>query len=149
MSRARDERAPLRAETTRVLQDLGMTAGAVAAELESAGVKGTPGSGTGCAVARYLHAIMASDPRVGPITVSKEEVTIRGRHWWTPPMVVPVPAPVGSFIVRFDRESFVNLIARPLGARRASGRQAVTVRRAEAVNRDGPAGWIHQDGHRA
>ena len=91
MSRARDERAALRAETTDLLQDLGPTADAVAVRLESAGVKGVPGSGTGCAVARYINAVMASDPRLGPITVSNEAVTLLGRHWWSPPVIVAVP----------------------------------------------------------
>ncbi len=47
MSRARDERSALRAETTRLLHDLGGSADEVATELETAGVKGIPGSGTG------------------------------------------------------------------------------------------------------
>ncbi len=121
MSRARDERAALRAETTRLLEDLGGTADQVATELESAGVKGIPGSGTGCAVARYINAVMSSDPRLGPITVSNEAVTVLGRHWWTPPVIVPVPLPVRSFIVRFDREDFVNLTASPRPSRRSIG----------------------------
>ena len=118
MSRAREERAALRAETTQLLQDLGGTADAVAARLESAGVKGVPGSGTGCAVARYINAVMASDPRLGPITVSNEAVTLLGRHWWSPPVIVPVPLSVRNFIVRFDREDFANLTAAPLAGRR-------------------------------
>jgi hypothetical protein len=121
MSRARDERAALRAETTQLLQDLGGSAEEVAAHLESAGVKGIPGSGTGCAVARYINAVMASDPRLGPITVSNEAVTILGRHWWTPPVIVPVPLPVRSFIVRFDREDFVSLTAAPGSHRQPLG----------------------------
>ena len=121
MSRARDERAALRAETTRLLHDLGGSADEVATELETAGVKGIPGSGTGCAIARYVNAVMGSDPRLGPITVSNEAVTVLGRHWWTPPVIVPVPIPVRSFIVRFDREDFVNLTAAPAGPRRTLG----------------------------
>jgi hypothetical protein len=121
MSRAREERAALRAETTTLLNDLGGSAEAVATRLESTGVKGVPGSGTGCAIARYVNAVMASDPRLGPITVSNEAVTILGRHWWTPPVIVPVPLPVRSFIVRFDREDFVKLTAAPHGSRRHLG----------------------------
>jgi hypothetical protein len=117
MSRARDERAALRTQTTQLLQDLGPTAEAVAGRLESAGVKGVPGSGTGCAVARYVNAVMASDPRLGPINVNNEAVTIFGRHWWTRPVIIPVPPPVRGFIIRFDREEFRNL-AIPPGARR-------------------------------
>ena len=93
MTRARKERGALRSETGQLLKDLGSTADTVAGNLETAGVKGVPGSGTGCAVARYLNAVMASDPRLGPISVNNEAVTIFGRHWWTPPVVVPVPPP--------------------------------------------------------
>jgi hypothetical protein len=125
MSRARDERTALRSETTRLLQGLGPTVEAVAGRLEDTGVKGVPGSGTGCAVARYLNAVMASDPRLGPISVSNEAVTILGRHWWTPPVVVSVPASVRSFIVRFDREDFRTLTAPPSEARRGRGPKPV------------------------
>ena len=85
MSRAKEERAALRVQTTELLTNLGSNAEAVASQLESAGVKGVPGSGTGCAVARYVNAVMASDPRIGPINVNDKAVTIFGRHWWTRP----------------------------------------------------------------
>jgi hypothetical protein len=123
MSRARDERAALKAQTTQLLKDLGSTSEAVAGNLESAGVKGVPGSGTGCAIARYVNAVMASDPRLGPINVNNEAVTIFGRHWWTRPVIVPVPPPVRGFIIRFDRDEFRNL-AVPPGSRRNSAAKA-------------------------
>jgi hypothetical protein len=100
-----------------LLSNLGSNAEAVAGQLESAGVKGVPGSGTGCAVARYINAVMASDPRIGPINVNDEAVTIFGRHWWTRPVIVPVPSPVRSFILRFDRDDFRHLAVAP-GSRR-------------------------------
>ena len=117
MSRAKEERAALRAQTTELLSHLGSNAEGVASQLEAAGVKGVPGSGTGCAVARYVNAVMASDPRIGPINVNDEAVTIFGRHWWTRPVIVPVPAPVRSFILRFDRDEFRHLAVAP-GSRR-------------------------------
>jgi hypothetical protein len=123
MSRARDERAALKAQTTQLLKDLGSTSEVVAGKLEAAGVKGVPGSGTGCAIARYVNAVMASDPRLGPINVNNEAVTIFGRHWWTRPVIVPVPPPVRGFIVRFDRDEFRNL-AVPPGSRRNSAAKA-------------------------
>jgi hypothetical protein len=118
MSRAKEERAALRAQTTELLNKLGLNAEAVASQLESAGVKGVPGSGTGCAVARYVNAVMSSDPRIGPINVNDEAVTIFGRHWWTRPVIVPVPSPVRSFILRFDRDEFRHLAVAP-GSRRS------------------------------
>jgi hypothetical protein len=123
MSRARDERAALKAQTTQLLKDLGSTSEAVAGRLEAAGVKGVPGSGTGCAIARYVNAVMASDPRLGPINVNNEAVTIFGRHWWTRPVIVAVPPPVRGFIIRFDRDEFRNL-AVPPGSRRNSAAKA-------------------------
>ena len=123
MSRARDERAALKTQTTQLLKDLGSTSEAVAGQLEAAGVKGVPGSGTGCAIARYVNAVMASDPRLGPINVNNEAVTIFGRHWWTRPVIVPVPPPVRGFIIRFDRDEFRNL-AVPPGCRRNSAAKA-------------------------
>jgi hypothetical protein len=123
MSRARDERAALKAQTTQLLKDLGSTSEAVAGQLEAAGVKGVPGSGTGCAIARYVNAVMGSDPRLGPVNVNNEAVTIFGRHWWTRPVIVPVPPPVRGFIIRFDRDEFRNL-AVPPGSRRNSAAKA-------------------------
>jgi hypothetical protein len=117
MSRAKEERAALRVQTTELLSNLGLNAEAVAGQLESAGVKGVPGSGTGCAVARYVNAVMASDPRIGPINVNDEAVTIFGRHWWTRPVIVPVPPPVRSFILRFDRDEFRHLAVAPASRR--------------------------------
>jgi hypothetical protein len=118
MTRARKERGAVRSQTSHLLKDLGPTADAVATHLETAGVKGVPGSGTGCAVARYLNAVMSSDSRLGPISVNNEAVTIFGRHWWTPPVVVAVPPPVRGFIVRFDREEFHGLAVPPANPRR-------------------------------
>src|SRR5262249_58672431 len=115
MSRAKEERAALRAQTTVLLSNLGSNAEAVASQLEAAGVKGVPGSGTGCAIARYVNAVMASDPRLGPINVNNEAVTIFGRHWWTRPVIVPVPPPVRGVIIRFDRDEFRNLALPPGG----------------------------------
>jgi hypothetical protein len=123
MSRARDERAALKAQTTQLLKDLGSTSEGVAGQLETAGVKGVPGSGTGCAIARYVNAVMGSDPRLGPINVNNEAVTIFGRHWWTRPVIVPVPPPVRGFIIRFDRDEFRSL-AVPPGSRRNSAAKA-------------------------
>ena len=148
MSRAKEERVALRAQTTELLNNLGPNAEAVAGRLESAGVKGVPGSGTGCAVARYVNAVMASDPRIGPINVNDEAVTIFGRHWWTRPVIVPVPAGVRSFILRFDRDEFRHLAVAP-GSRRnrpaldtdlaKHGDQAGVTRRSAGTARPPPA----------
>ncbi len=120
MSRAKHDRGALRAETARLLQDLGPTVEAVAVKFESAGVKGIPGSGTGCVVARYVNAVMGSDPQLRTVTVSSDAVIILGRHWWSSPVIVSVPPPVRSFITRFDRHGFRDLVAPPASSRRST-----------------------------
>jgi hypothetical protein len=125
MSRAKDDRATLRAETAQLLEDLGPTVEGVAVKFKAAGAKGIPHSRTGCVVARYLNAVMGSDPRLGRVTVSSDAVNILGRHWWSFPLIVPVPPPVRSFTARFIAADFRDLVAPPPSSHRITTQGAV------------------------
>jgi hypothetical protein len=94
-----------------LLVGLGPTSTDVAATLASSGVRGLPRSGTSCAIARYLHAVMAVDPEIQGFIVSCEGVTVSVRQWWSPDIMVPVPAPVRQFIRQFDSGDFPALVA--------------------------------------
>jgi len=107
------QRAHLRDQLEGLLASLGPTDADVAATLAVAGVKGFPSSNRGSAMARYLNAVVAFDCRVAAVLVSSRDVTIMCAHWWVPDVVVPTPASVQRFIVRFDCLDFVELLALP------------------------------------
>jgi hypothetical protein len=109
--RSSTRRRTIRSATGELLGRLGPTTADVAATLESAGVRGVPRSGTSCAVAHYLHAVMAADPEVQSIMVSSEGVTVSVRQWWSADILVPVPGPVRQFIRQFDSGDFASLVA--------------------------------------
>jgi hypothetical protein len=111
MTGSRRRRKTIRSATVELLGGLGPTSTDVAATLESAGVRGVPRSGTSCAVARYLNAVMAADPEVQGVMVSCEGVTVSVRQWWFPDILVPVPTPVRHFIRQFDSGDFSGLVA--------------------------------------
>jgi hypothetical protein len=109
--RGSTRRSIIRSATADLLGRLGGTTADVAATLEAAGVRGVPRSGTSCAVARYLHAVMAADPEVRCLVVSSEGVSISVRQWWSADVLVPVPGPVRQFIRQFDSGGFATLVA--------------------------------------
>jgi hypothetical protein len=115
--RGSTRRRTIRSATADLLGRLGTSTAEVAATLESAGVRGVPRSGTSCAVARYLHAVMAADPAVQSVVVSSEGVSISVRRWWLTDILVPVPGPVGQFIRQFDSGDFSTLVVEREGQR--------------------------------
>jgi len=111
MTGSRRRRQTIRSATAELLGDLGPTPVDVASRLHSAGVQGIPRSGTSCAIARYLHAVMAADPQVQGVMVNCEGVTVSVRRWWSPDILVLVPAAVRQFIRQFDSGDFSELVA--------------------------------------
>jgi hypothetical protein len=111
MTGSRRRRKTIRSATAELLGGLGTTSADVAATLELAGVRGVRRSGTSCAIARYLNAVMAADPEVLGVMVSCEGVTVSVRQWWSPDIMVPVPAPIRQFIRQFDSGDFCALVA--------------------------------------
>jgi hypothetical protein len=104
-------RAELRSQTADLLTGLGSTTEEVVTTLEQSGVRGIPGNGTQCAVARYLHAVMGADPGVREVIVGNHAVNVRpSRRWWSTCVVVPLSPIVCSFIQQFDRGSFGSLV---------------------------------------
>jgi hypothetical protein len=111
MRDSRLRRAELRSQTTELLNGLGSTTDEVVTTLEQNGVRGIPGNGTQCAVARYLHAVMGADPGVREVIVGNHAVNVRpSRRWWSTCVVVPLSPIVCSFIQQFDRGSFASLV---------------------------------------
>jgi hypothetical protein len=108
----RNERAGIKRNVSVLLDQLGDTSAAVAASLHQAGVQGDPFLVSRCPLARYLHAVIGVEPRVGKIKVGLYKAVINGPRWWQP-MTVDLPAPVRGFVVEFDRGRYPDLLRRP------------------------------------
>jgi hypothetical protein len=111
MRDSRLRRAELRSQTSELLTGLGTTTDEVVTNLEQSGVRGIPGNGTQCAVARYLHAVMGADPGVREVIVGNHAVNVRPtKRWWSTCVVVPLSPIICSFIQQFDRGAFGSLV---------------------------------------
>jgi hypothetical protein len=111
MRDSRLRRAELRSQTAGLLNGLGSTTDQVVTTLEQSGVRGIPGNGTQCAVARYLHAVMGADPGVREVIVGNHAVNVRPtRRWWSTCVVVPLSPVICAFIQQFDRGTFATLV---------------------------------------
>jgi hypothetical protein len=104
----------LRKQLEALLNSLGSTDVDIAATLASAGVKGDPGSSTDGAMARYLNAVVAFDPRVAAISVMSSRIAVTCGHCWLRVVIIPTPSSMSSFLVRFDRGDFPDLLASPV-----------------------------------
>jgi hypothetical protein len=56
---------------------------------------------------------MAADTEVQGVVVSCDGVAVSVRQWWSPDILVPVPAPVRQFIRQFDSGDFSTLVTDP------------------------------------
>ena len=110
----RNERTAIKRNVSVLLDQLGGTPEAVATNLQQAGVQGDPFLVSRCPLARYLHAVVGTEPRVGKIKVGLYKAVINGPRWWQP-MTVDLPAPVRGFVVDFDRGRFPDLLRRTKG----------------------------------
>jgi hypothetical protein len=108
----RNERTAIKRNVAVLLEQLGGTSEAVATALQQAGVQGDPFLVSRCPLARYLHAVVGIEPRVGKIKVGLYKAVINGPRWWQP-TTVDLPAPVRGFVVDFDRGRFPELLRRP------------------------------------
>ncbi|MGH9294242.1 MAG: hypothetical protein ACRD0B_02830 [Acidimicrobiales bacterium] len=92
-----------------MLVGLGGSPSKVAAHLDGLGVKGKPACLGGCPVARFLSAIVASEPRVRRVRVFRRVAVVsqkRGLPW----VVVALPEPVRTFVAAFDAGVFPQLV---------------------------------------
>jgi hypothetical protein len=110
----RSERAVMKHDVSVLLDRLGSTPEDVAESLRRAGVRGDPFLVARCPVARYLHAVVGGEPRVGKIKVGLYKAVINGPTWWWP-ITVALPAPVRLFVLGFDRGRFPELLSQPQG----------------------------------
>jgi hypothetical protein len=100
--RLRAERAALREDAARLLDELGGTAGEVALSLRSMGVRVGPSSGGDSPAASYLHAVMGGDLQVERVRVTKGWLVLKTHQWWSPTIRLRLPRPVTAFAVSVD-----------------------------------------------
>lgn len=101
--RVRAERAVLREDATRLLDELGGTAIEVAASLYSLGVKARPAIAGDTPVARYLHAVVGADSRVRRIKVTRGWLALETHRRRRATIWLPLPDPVREFTIMVDR----------------------------------------------
>ena len=101
--RATAERAVLREDATRLLDELGGTALEVAASLYSFGVKAPSSSAGDDPVARYLHAVVGADSRVRRIKVTRGWLALETYRRRRATIWLRLPDPVREFTVMVDR----------------------------------------------
>jgi hypothetical protein len=93
------ERAALREGVARLLDELGDTAGEVAASLRSQGVPLGPSSGGDSPTARYLHAVVGADAQVKRVRVTKRWLVLKTRPRLWPTIRLRLPHPVTEFTI--------------------------------------------------
>jgi hypothetical protein len=97
------ERAALREDAARLLDELGGTAGDVAVSLYFIGVRARASNADACSVARYLQAVVGADTRVRRLRVTKRWLVLTTpRRWWST-VRVRLPQAVREFTVSVDR----------------------------------------------
>jgi hypothetical protein len=101
--RATAERAVLREDAMRLLDELGGTALEVAASLYSFGVKAPSSSAGDYPVARYLHAVVGADSRVRRIKVTRGWLALETYRRRRATIWLRLPDPVREFTVMVDR----------------------------------------------
>lgn len=107
-SGVRDRRS-LRRSLEDLVQGFGTTADGVADNLAGLGVRGTPGDVTGCAIARYMQALVGAEPSVSEVMVSEHKLRVT-RKWGRFPITVSLPRAVTSFVREFDAGGYPQLV---------------------------------------
>jgi hypothetical protein len=97
------ERAALREDAARLLDELGGTVSEVAVTLASAGVGVWLSSGADCPAARYLHAVVGADTRVTRIRVTKRWLVLKTHQRWGSTIWLRLPDPVREFTISVNR----------------------------------------------
>lgn len=115
LGRKVDERPHLVDEVTGMLRSLGNDPTTIARRLRDLGVRGTPGSTTECAIARFLSAVVAADPGVRMLKVYRDSITVVPSRWWRLDRVVELGEPLCRFVARFDEGGFPELIEEGAG----------------------------------
>jgi hypothetical protein len=100
----------VRRDALRLLSQLGHDAGEVATSLELLGVRGRPKDSLECAMARYLSAVVVSDPCVRSLSVLLNTIQIQRSSGLRRTISISLPEAVRQFVAAFDARCYPNLI---------------------------------------
>ncbi len=114
----------IKKQTSGLLAELGNSPDEVAESLMSNGVHGVPRDNRSCAVARYVSAVVGSEPSIRSVTVGPCSMMISlvrpaddrpaGR------LHVQLPKPVRDFVAAFDARQYPMVTQEPSSEPRAS-----------------------------
>jgi hypothetical protein len=93
------ERAALRENAARLLDELGGTASEVAMSLRSMGLRVGPSDRGDSPAARYLHAVVGPDTQVKRIRVTKRWLVLKTHRRWCSTIRLRLPHPVREFTI--------------------------------------------------
>lgn len=99
------ERAALREDAARLLDDLGGTVNEVAESLGSMGVQVRACNNGDSATARYLYAVIGADDRVRHVKVTARWLLLRTHRRWSPAIRVQLPNPVRQLTLNRPRSA--------------------------------------------
>jgi hypothetical protein len=92
----RAERAALREDATRLIDELGGTVHEVTMSLGCLGVQVGLSDPDDSPAARYLHAIIGGDNRVKQVKVTTRWLELKTHRRWSPTIWVPLPCAVSQ-----------------------------------------------------
>jgi hypothetical protein len=96
------ERAALREDAARLLDELGGTASEVAVSLHSMGIRVRTSSGGDSPAARYLHAVLGADTQVRRVRVTERWLVLKTHRKWRSTIRLRLPHPVREFTISVD-----------------------------------------------
>ena len=96
------ERAALREDAARLLDELGGTATEVAVSLHTMGVRIEPWRGGDSPAARYLHAVLGADTQLKGVRVTKRLLVLKTHRRWRSTIRLRLPHPVREFTMLVD-----------------------------------------------
>jgi hypothetical protein len=102
-------RRALRRALAQSLSQLGDSPEAVAQRLTSYGVRGRPGHADDCALARFCHVLVASEPSVSGTAVLARYVKL-SRPGLRPPLFIPLTEALRAFVTGFDQGRYPDLV---------------------------------------
>jgi len=96
------ERAALREDAARLLDELGGTATEVAVSLHWMGIRVSTTGGADSPAARYLHAVVGADAQVRSVKVTKRWLVLKTHRRWRSTIRLRLPHPVREFSILVD-----------------------------------------------
>jgi hypothetical protein len=108
-----NSRRAMKKEIGELLEGLGSSRAEVATTLQALRVRAAPKDPEGCAIARFLDAIVGGDPLVHSISVHRSHVKVLTlpKTLLRPPGVrVSLPLPVRHFVRAFDAGIYPGLV---------------------------------------